>query len=830
MNALSLENAKWLACPSQEIINYGNTRWNVKNSRNLHIEPKIGSDGGVYFKKNFSLDKIPENATVTASGLGIFEIYINGVRVGHVSGDKTVYDELKPGWTDYNKRVLSYTYDITSLLCIGENVVYLVATHGWWNERISRNTYGYNKNLVIASLSLDGEIINTDESWQSVMGGPVRFADIYDGEYFDARIPCPTDDPAVKWENAEAVNIFRGVITPAEDPFIHVRENLTQSPISAHLYEGTKDNGTDFGEVISLTKTFGKDCEKLTLKKGQSLVLDFGQNLVGRPHISVKASSGSALEIYCAELLNDSGSRARANDGPKGSAYIENYRSALSRIYYIANGSGDFENYFPKFTFFGFRYLELVCDGDFEIEFVKAEVIGSETRESATFECSNDEINRLYSNIIWGQRGNYLSVPTDCPQRDERLGWTGDTQVFCGAAAYNANVNGFFRKWVLDIGDTQGADGSVGDVIPSILGGYNNAYWGDAVIIVPYKIYLFYGDRFILEKAYPVMEKYMAKLATFPLGERPNAYGDWLAYDPTPNDFISTTSYANCALLISKVAKLLSESAGDKYALDSEKYYTLFEKIKAFFNEKYVEHGDLTAKTQCSYLLALSTELVDGDLRERCINALRDKIIENGYKLSTGFVGTAVLNQTLSAVGLDCLAYSLLCQGENPSWLYSLRQGATTIWERWNSYTLEGGFGDVNMNSYNHYAYGVVGEWMFESMAGIKKDDQIPAFKHFYIAPRPDLRTKEELPEGQSPITFVKATYDSVGGLIKSAWDISNGKFTLRATIPDGTVATFIFPLINGKNTVTVNGLELDAKVENGNAVFDLGAGEYTVA
>lgn len=835
MKALSLSRASWISCPKQETASFENPWIQEKNNRSLHIVP---DDSTVCFKKEVFLNSSPENALVTISALGIFDLFVNGVRVGRVENGKTVYDELKPGCTDYRKRVLSFTYDISSLLKEGKNTFGIVLTRGWWSGRISFGWYNFKKVAAIAAFEIslaDGKkiSINTDTSWESTLGGPVRYADIYDGEYFDARIEYPFNCDGYKsWESCEIFDGFDGEISPAEAPFIRVRDFLTRTPFSAVVYEGTKDNGSDYGEINTVFTKVGASCEKLTLRKGQTLVLDYRQNLVGRPHFKIKASAGVMTEIYCAELLNDSGLKSRANDGPKGSAYIENYRSALARTVYISKGDENGEEYFPTHTFFGFRYLEITCDGDTQIDFVKAEVIGSDIEEISTFECSNEEVNRLYSNILWGQRGNYLSVPTDCPQRDERLGWTGDTQVFCGAAAYNADVNGFFRKWARDVRDSQREDGSIGDVIPHVLSGerhVNNASWGDAALIVPYKIYHFFGDRSLLTDNYDCMIRYMEKLSQYPLGERPNSYADWLCYEPTSKGYISFVTYTNNADLMAKIASTLSEKEGDRYDGDAKKYAALFEDLKAKFNERFVKDGDLTERTQCTYLMALRFGLVDGEVRKNCIKNLANKIKANGYKLSTGFVGTGMLNQTLSEIGEDSLAYSLLLQGENPSWIYSLRQGATTVWERWNSYTLEKGFGDVGMNSYNHYAYGAVCEWMFESMAGIAKDPKTPAFKHFFLAPKPDMRTEDELPEGQERITFVKASYNSASGLIKSAWDITNGKFTFKVTIPENTSATVVFPLINESEKVCVNSTEIAYEKRGNTAVFELSSGDYTV-
>ncbi len=833
MKNISLEKAFWITHPDQKPGGTIDKQWPPFHSREVHIIP---NDETLCVRKKFTLDESPISAYVCVTALGIFDITVNGSRVGTVENGETVYDELKPGWTNYSKRVLSFAYDMTSLLKKGENTIAITVSTGWWNGRISRCLYGFKKNAAIAAasitLSSGREIeINTDPSWEALLGGCVRYADIYNGEYYDATVSdITTASEGFNIKNAEIFDGFTGVISPAEAPFIRVRKELERSPYSAVVYRGSIDNGSDYGEINIIKSAVGKDCERLSLKKGDSLVLDFMQNLVGRPSISVKAARGTKLEFFCAEFLNDSGLRSRGNDGPKGSAYIENYRSAMSRVVYVAAGEDAFERYYPKFSFYGFRYLELVCDGDVEIEYVKAEVIGSENREISTFECSNEEINRLYSNVLWGQRGNYLSIPTDCPQRDERLGWTGDTQVFCGAAAYNADVNGFFKKWLLDIRDSQTADGSIFDVIPaSTWGRYDNASWSDAILIVPLKIYQFFGDREMLKEHYPSLVKFMERLALYPLGERPNDYADWLAYEETSKGYISFATYANDLDLMSRIAATLSENEGDMYDLDAKKYRALFEDVKKKFNEKYVENGDLTERTQCTYLLALRFGLVDGELRENCIRALERKIIDNGYKLSTGFVGTGMLCQTLSEVGLDSLAYSLLMQSENPSWLYSLRQGATTVWERWNSYTLENGFGDVGMNSFNHYAYGAVFEWVFESVVGIARDPNVPAFKHFFIAPRPDMRSDSEIPEGQSRMTFARATYDSASGLIRCAWDMGGTGLTVKASVPEGTCATVKLPLACVKDRITVNAVETAYEKLDSFAVFELSAGDYVI-
>jgi alpha-L-rhamnosidase len=810
----------------------------IYNSKKVSITPE---DGIPTFRKHFNCNKTIKSADLTITALGNFEAYINGERVGTKNMDgSTTFEELKPGWTDYTKRVLSFNYDISSYLASGENDIIMKVSRGWYAGRISFGYYGYKKRAIIAAIDIvytDGshEYILTDSDWDCTITGPLLFADIWDGEYYDSRITdCTQKTDAVKWDKAELNTDFSGEISPAEEPHIRVRKNLTLCPLSAVLYDGIKENGTDFGEIKIQKTAIGKSCEHMDIAKGSTLLLDFGQNMVGRPRFRIKAARGVTITVYCAELLNDSGELSRRNDGPSGSAYLANYRSARSRIIYIANGDVKGEEYFPLHTFFGFRYLEIEADGDFELCSMLGEVIGSDTTELSTLVTSNEEVNRLYSNILWGQRGNYLSIPTDCPQRDERLGWTGDTQIFCGAAAYNADVNGFFKKWLRDARDSQSEKGGYCDVIPRVFPDENhdsNAAWGDAGLIVPYKIYLAFGDKSILSEHYESMEKYMDCLAGYGIDGLHNEFGDWLAYDPTGNRYMAIACYAYNAYLMAKISGFLSVSSGDDYDIKHIAYDKLFNELKSIFAEKFIVNGELTETSQTAYLIALRFKLLPDSMIKKIISQLEAKIKDNKYTLSTGFVGTGILNQTLSEFGMDGIAYSLLLQTADPSWLYSVRQGATTIWERWNSYTLENGFGDVGMNSFNHYAYGAVCEWMFESMAGIAIDESSPGYKHFVLSPRPDTRADDELPAGQERITYVKATYNSTAGLIKSSWEIIDGKkFIYRASIPEGASATIRFPLIGAGSTIKVNGVIVsDAEIHDNFAIFELGAGDYMI-
>lgn len=799
---------------------------------NLHYQtindPFEPVQGLLNAKKTFSLNKADvKKVTVRATALGIFDMFLNGKRVGE---DENGYaDEYKPGWTDYRIRVYEYEYDITSL-CEDENLFVAEVSEGWWSGRISFNMYGARPLAFAAEIEIekkDGttELIATDEDWETCIGGPVQRASIWDGEYYDSTIPKPSVCPdAYKWEKAVKFS-YEGQILKKEGPSVRVRPHLERSPVSAVVHFDTIDNGTKYGEIKVVSKKTGSSCEKTLLKAGESLVMDMGQNMVGRPVIEVKAEKGAKIRIHVAEMLNDSGDEERGNDGPKGSIYVKSYRTALARALYVASGDG-VEKYNSTHTFFGFRYVMLIADKDIEVLSVKGQVIGSEIEETGTFECDHPEVNKLYSNVVWGMRGNYFSIPTDCPQRDERLGWTGDTQIFCGAASYLGNIQNFMHKWLYDLSDTQiGGNGAYGDFAPLVMPWRGNAAWGDAGFIVPHRVWLMYNDKEIVARQFDSMEWYMTYLSQFGLEGPGINYGDWLNYDDTDKRYIALCFYAHDASLMAKFSKILGKT--DR----AEHYDNLRKNIEKYWADRYIKDGTISVNTQTGYLLPLAFDLVEGEIKAKCVKGLENKLIENNCTLSTGFVGTGVLAQTLEKVGLSHLAYSLLLQTADPSWLYSVRQGATTIWERWNSYTLAKGFGDVSMNSFNHYSYGAVAEWFYSGICGILPDENAPGFKHFFLQPSPD--TRDFIPEGQQRINSAKATFKSVSGLIESSWDKVNGKYVYNFTIPKGTTATV---KLIADEKLTVNGLdftveELNGKKckECGRICFDLSEGKYTV-
>ncbi|MCQ2428335.1 MAG: family 78 glycoside hydrolase catalytic domain, partial [Clostridia bacterium] len=533
-----------------------------------------------------------ESVTVRATALGIFDMFVGGIRVCGRPGNPDGADELKPGWTDYRFRVFEFEYDITKLCSAGKRTLFVAeVSPGWWSGRISFGFYGFRAPAFCGEIEIsykDGtrDIIATDETWDAAVSGPVLTADIWDGEYYDATIPEPSTSPeAHKWDKAVLSDDFHGEIVPVEGPAIRSCPELMKSPLSAVVHRGTVCNGTEYGEIKVLSKKTGRGCEAGVLRAGEAMILDFGQNIVGRPMLFLNAPRGTKITVYVAEFLNDSGDPARGNDGPKNGMYIKNYRSAHARMVYVASGSEAVEFYYPTHSFYGFRYIEIRADGDITVHSVKGDIIRSANTETGDFTCDNPEVMRLFSNIVWGMRGNYLSAPTDCPQRDERLGWTGDTQIFCGAASYIADIDAFMNKWLTDAAHSQqGFEGAYCDVIPRVFDGHGgNAAWGDAGIIVPYRLWQMYGDTEIVRRHFASMEYYMEYLSRFGL-EGPNiAYGDWLNYDVTDKRYIAVCYYAYDASLMIKFSRLLGKK-------DREEHYSsLLKDIIAHWSEKYID-------------------------------------------------------------------------------------------------------------------------------------------------------------------------------------------------------------------------------------------------
>lgn len=811
----------------------------------LWIEATDTPDEGIpLFRKEFTLGERVKAAKVYASALGVFDLFINGQRVGHRQRDgTTLYDELKPGWTDYRKEVNYWTYDVTHLLREGTNAIGAQVSSGWWNGEIAREVYGQPKLGFLCRLRVeydDGTVedIISDTNWQCATSGPVRMGNIYNGETYDARRNSQWASPGYDtegWLPVEENDDFHGEVTAFCCQPVRVRTDLERTPATITVYEGHQETGSTHGTIHVTDTLDGK--ATLHLSPGQVAQYDMEQNMVGWVRFTVKGAPGTTLRFKFGEMLNDTGDSDRANDGPGGSLYTYNLRTAKATLHYTVGGDPEGETFEPSTTFFGFRYVEVTASDEVEITSLKGRVVGSDIEETGSFACSHDDVNQLYRNILWGQRGNFLSIPMDCPQRDERLGWTADTQIFSRTASYNADTRAFYRKWMRDMRNSQRNDGAYPDIAPyDNFWGYGNAAWGDAGIIVPWTVYQMYGDKRILEENYESMTRYMAWLATqsgegYTYNGAGTGMGDWLAYTPTTKRYISVCYYALVAQLMNEIATAL------EHPDDALAYATLHEHIKAEFQTRYMHaNGLLTEDTQCAYLLALMLNLMPETSRKAAIERLATLIEGNDYCLDTGFVGTGVLSQTLSAVGLDDLAYDLLLQRKNPSWMYSIDQGATTVWERWDSYTKEGGFNKHHwiMNSFNHYAYGVVAEWLFRYVGGIEVDSDAPGFRNVILQPTPDRRT--HLPDGQERITHATATHRSPYGLIRSAWALQDdGRIRYECAIPAGATATLHLPLLRDTDEILESGKPINQAegvvltgISNRVATLKVQSGNYT--
>ena len=826
-----------------------------QDSRMCHVKSASGEKkvmqtttaGMPMFRKTFDVSKEVASATLFTSGLGVYDVFMNGQRVGHVQPDgTTLYEELKPGWTDFRYRVFYSSHDVTSLLAEGKNAIGAIVTPGWWAGGVMHGAYGSPKLGFLAKLLIrytDGteDTVVSDLSWLSSKGGALKLGDIYDGEIYDARLA--TDWTAAAYDdsrwNSVVENVdFNGEINAFTGGYVTTLPTLCQQVKTASIYEGTKSTGSDYGmaNVVSTNEGAGS----VTVKKGQAVVFDFGQNIVGWVNFKVRGRAGNRLKMRFVEMLNDTGARNRGNDGPGGTPYLANLRSAKASLYYTLSGAEEGESYHSSTTFFGFRYCEVTPSDDVEILAIEAQPVSSSTDDRGYVETSHSLVNQLFSNITWGQRGNLLSVPTDCPQRDERLGWMADTQVFSCTGLYNAYMESFYRKWMRDVRDGQNAEGAYPGVAPECWGTpFGQTVWADAGIVVPWNLYVMTGNKEIILENYASMERYMNFLSRQVFdGYNYNGggleWGDWLSFVSTDTRYIAVAYYAYVTQLMAKMSRALSENESDAYAQKAAQYDELFQNIKAEFRKRYIT-PTVRQTTQTALLMAMQFNLLEGDeeienFKTRLVRAIRG----NGYKLNTGFAGTPLLGPTLSRFGLNDYAYDLLLQRNCPSWLYSVDQGATTIWERWNSYTKESGFGDPGMNSFNHYAYGAVGEWMYRYMCGIQYDEEQPGFKHIILQPQPDRR--ETLPSGQELITSASAHHNSYYGDILSAWQTSGDfhDFSYDCTVPANTTATLYLPVESEQTAVMESGQPAEEAegieyvgFENGCKVYRLGSGSY---
>lgn len=739
----------------------------------LHLPPPP------YLRKAFLVDRPVKRAVVYASALGLYELHINGKRIGD--------DYFTPGWTDYLARVYYQSYDVTNLLSRGGNAIGAILADGWYAGYLGfgkkREHYGSEPRLFV-QLEIeyaDGgrETVVSDKSWKAGYG-PHLEADFLMGESYDARKEMPGWDTAgfddSGWEAVALTDKVEGKVQSY--PGVTVQETQQIKPV------------------------------KLIEPKKGTYVFDMGQNFAGWVRLKVKGKAGTKVVLRFAEMLN-----------PDGTIYTKNLRKARCTDTYILAGKGE-EIWQPSFTYHGFRYVEVTgYPGKPSLDAITGIVVHSDTPAVGSFECSNPMVNQLWRNIVWSQRSNFIEVPTDCPQRDERLGWTGDAQIFIRTATYNMDVAAFFTKWLVDLEDAQTKEGAFPDVAPhKVAMGSGVAAWGDAGVICPWTIYQVYGDRRVIERHYESMKKWIAYLQknSKNLLRPAHGYGDWVSIrSNTPKDVIATAYFAYSTRLLSKMAAAIGKDE------DAKKYETLFQQIKDAFNKAYVsDDARIKGETQTCYCLGLYFDLLGDNEREPAVKYLVEDLRKRDWHLSTGFVGLSYLLPTLTQTGHLDIAYRLLNNKTFPSWGYSIKNGATTIWERWDGWTEEKGFQNPGMNSFNHYAFGSVGRWLFGTVAGIDTDG--PGYKRIIIRPRPG-----------GGFNYAKASYKSIHGKIVSDWKIKGRTFTLNVTVPANTTATVYVPARDaesvtegGRPAVKSKGVRF-LRMEAGAAVYEVNSGNY---
>lgn len=777
-------------------------------------------------RKEIAISKGVSSAKLYVTARGTYQFFINGNKVGH--------DFLNPGSSDFRHHIFYNTYDITSMLKKGGNALGAILGAGWYTDyamglQHQQDQYGVEESLLAKIIIEynDGttETVVTDDSWKCYDYGPVLSNSLQNGVDYDARREVKNWNEA----NFDDSQWYNAKIYPQLPDSIEII-NYIGSPI-----------------VNDITLS----AVSVSEPKENVYIYDMGQNMVGIPNITFKGDAGQKVTIQYGEMLypaivpeklynaeRDSATYAKM----RGLVCNENYRSALCTDNYILSGDPNGETFQPDFTYHGYRYLVIYgLSEPLPLEKVKGLVLHSAGKQLSSYNTSNEDINRLYENIIWSQRGNFVSVPTDCPQRDERQGWSGDAQIFARSATYNMNVDQFFTRWLVTVSDDQGENGNYCDYFPMIGTtaqipdyGKGSMGWTEVGIIVPWQMYQQYGDLRIIEKQYPSMTRYMEYLQ-----QRSNnfiqpggGYGDWLSIEQTNKSLSNTAYYAYDAMLMSKMASATGKN-------DDAKYYSdLYDNIKTAFNSTFVDstghvintsnynagvnsvQNTVSIKSQTSNVVPLQFDLFAGTRKDTALQALVQNIGSHGNTLTTGFIGTPYLNLVLSDNGYDSLAYLLFEQTEYPSWLYPVKQGATTIWERWNSYTHENGFNSFSMNSFNHYAYGSIEEWMMAYTIGIQRDEDNPGYKHFFLQPR-----------FGGTFQYINGGFESVYGQINSGWKLTEKGYIYNAEIPANTTATLLIEatspdkvtFLKGKDAIT------GSSYKNGKAVFELKSGIYTV-
>ena len=703
------------------------------------------------FYKNILLKGDVKKARLYATAQGVYEFAVNGVKAGE--------DRMTPGWTSYHNRLQYQIYDVTEQIKSGENLLEMTVGNGWYKGILgfmcTPDIYG-DRVGAFAELHItyeDGgsEVIGTDESW-SVRTGKIRYSEIYMGETID------TDAPQIREGNVSVKDFDKSILTAQENEPVRITERIPAK-------------------------------ELIVTPKGERLV-DFGQNITGLAEIRIRGKKGQKITIRHAEVLDKD-----------GNFYPETLRQAKSIDTYICNGED--QVFLPHFTFHGFRYICVEGIDEMKPEMFTACVMHSDMETIGSFHTSNKKINQLQSNISWGMRDNFLDIPTDCPQRDERLGWTGDAQVFSWTASYLRNTALFFSKWMRDMSAESSLEKGVPHVVPDILGSYSSSAWSDAAVIIPWVVYQTYGDTRILEENWKCMHEWVDYITNNceenGLWMTGFQYGDWLALDKeesadrtgaTDKYMIANAYYLYVTDLVKQTAEVLG------YEDDAAKYASLYEKtLDAFRREYYTETGRIVSETQTGCILALYFNLARENDRGRILKTLLTNIENHKNHLATGFVGTPYICHALSENGAHDMACTLLMREDYPSWLYAVNMGATTIWERWNSIKPDGTFDESGMNSLNHYAYGSIGDWMYRKAAGINQLE--PGYKKILIKPM-FVKGIEE----------AEGTFESPYGKIVSGYSCKDGKIHIHAEIPANTTAVIVLP-------------EKGEKIEVGSGVYD---------
>lgn len=745
-----------------------------------------------YLRKEFTINRKVKEAWAFTTALGLYKFYLNGQKVGE--------DELTPGWTSYHNHLLYQTYDITGLLKDGENAAGAMIGAGWYKGKMGfmgfRNHYGkqtaFLGQLIIRYEDGTQDIIGSDESWAG-SDAPIVFSEIYDGEIYDARLEQrgwnEAGFEAEEWNKVSLVEFDKKVLTAQGASRVKMIDKLPAKKIFC----------TPEGDTC----------------------IDFGQNLTGWISFVAKGKKDDKIEINCFEVLDS-----------KGNAYFDNLRAAKQTLIYYFKEDGEIE-YHPSFTFQGFQYAKITSwPGLPKLEEISAYSVHSYLEPTGSFHCSNPDLNQLHHNVLWGLKGNFVDVPTDCPQRNERLGWTGDAQIFSRTASYLVNTYEFFTKWLVDVAADQTKEGGVPHVVPDILkpetmhddwllsqGTHSAAAWADVAVIMPWSMHLNFGDKEIIKKQYSSMKSwinFMQEHAVEDIWNYKLQFGDWVALDAeegsyfgaTPNDLTCTAYYAYSTGLFAKMAASIGEKE------DAIRYTKLYHRISDKFRKSFFKpDGTMTAQTQTAHIIALYFDLVSEEFRQTTVESLIKLLEKENGHLVTGFVGTPYFCHVLSQNGHTKEAYDLLLKEDFPSWLYQVKMGATTVWEHWDGMKPDGTMWSADMNSFNHYAYGAVAEWIYRVVGGIDTDENHPGFQHSILYPHIG-----------GELDYAETKYESPYGILATKWEVDKNVINLQVTIPHNTTSTI---RLDTDEIFESDGLNFSQK--GGISEAWAGSGDYTI-